>query len=279
MTEAIDPATETTQKDFTALVDWLDRMILYLEQKSPNSSTHLMQALALRELFLRARAEALVVNLDLIQTTYLIHYMLLNLWMLQLSVCATLASSIDTCSTHSIIFVDFSNQLFEHFILLRDSLYVLVISRFEFFEEKYANLKVYSNIKTIIAIYRSYCLRFDDKICKAKIVDQEKGWGKIQHFLRVLGNKSGHEYDKHSKQTINLKDFDGLLEIDFEDDLEHHSKIGNKVHKYPLAILVLFRFLLKDQDVERNEINEKWFSCEGKFFDQSGDVKKIGEKI
>jgi hypothetical protein len=268
---------DTNERDLDALNAWLDGMIANLEQKCPDAPTYLVQARCLKDVFLEVRIESKKMNLNPTQMQLLVLFLNLVLWALNLSICATVASDLEQKKPAiSLKLVDLSNHLFEHFILLRDSLTCLLLARFESFDDIYANIKVYSNIKSFISFYRSYCLRFDDEFKPKKGIEEGR-WVEIQDFLRILGNKSGHEYDQHSKQTINLKKFNDLLEIDYEADLEHHSKIGNKVHKYPLAILVLFRFLLKDQSVGFDEINKKWFSCDGKFFDNFGNVTKIEE--
>lgn len=270
-----DEITDTIEKDLNALSSWLDSMIKYLTEKCPNSPTHLVQACSLKDLFSKARAEAKAVKLNPSQSRDFMLFFTLILWALQLSICATLASSRVSNSSHSEIFSDISRHLFEQFILLRDSLTVLLLDRFDSFNEVYANIKVYSNIKSFISFYRTYCLQFEDKVHKQKIDNFEKGWAKIQDFIRILGNKSGHEYDKDSKQEVNLIDFDHLLEIDYRGSPEYQIKIGDKMHKYPLAILLLFRFLLKDQGEDFSDINEKWFACDGKIIDQFGNVKQV----
>lgn len=265
------------RRDYEALNAWLDQIITNLEEKSPDSETHLIHARALKVLFLQVGSEWEIAQLDASQAVWVVHLLELVLWTLQLSICATIAESQEQSRSHSGIFTEISNHLFINFILLKDNLICLLLARFDSFDERYANMLVYSVIKNFVSFYKTYCSWFDDRIyiVKEDMPELLIGWEKIRWFLRRLRNKVEHEYNKSSERKIDLRDFDPLLEVDYEDNCEYHKKLGNKVHKYPLAILVMIRFLLKNQDSTFSEMNEKWFSCNRKVYDQFGNVKQM----
>lgn len=260
--------------DFDSLCLWLERMIANLAEKCPDSETHHIQACELRELFLRIKAAWKELILRPSQTKWLVHLLELTLWTFQLSICATLAGAREENQPHSKIFIEISNHLFTNYILLRDNLLSLWISGFDVFNEHYANMFVYSIIRNFVSFYGTYCLWFED-ITYSKELKLNTEWEKVRKFIRISSNKSRHDYNKKSNQLVSLKNFDPFLEIDYEENPEFHPKIGCKVHKYPLMILVMFRFLLRDQGDDFEVINNKWFSCNKKIFDRLGNVKQI----
>ncbi len=261
------------QKDFETLTLWLNRIINNLKEKLPSFHKHIAQASALRPLFAQIRTH-FQSPIPENQAQHLVHFLELTLWLLHLSVCATLAEKTTKNPNHAQKFVKISNQLFTNFELQKNHLAQILISRLENFDINYGNTLIYSIIENFVSFYKHCCSIFKNelKIEKNLKFKNLKCWERVCFFLGKLRDKTEHEYDITSTEEVDLKDFDSALELDSSISTEYHSKIGSKVHKYPLSILILLRFLLKEEGTSFEAFNRDWFSCNQKAYDHTGKI-------
>lgn len=297
---------EAILKDFEACSSWLDKDVSILKQKHPSFQTFIVQGELLQELFKRSREAMDILRVSNVQVHDFVHLLEAVVWLFHLNVCALISEKSTNNSEQSKIFNKISNNLFGNLIFLRDHLVVILNDEFKGFNKNYSNLAIYTLTENFMLFFRLYCSWFETELqpvkpnkkawCltlvfsarwpfinfrshreegKRKDYTMLSGWEKIGAFLKTLRNESEHRYNKRSKKdATHLKEFDVSLIIDYLDQPGYQPKLGNKIRKYPVAVLLLLRFILKDQDTTFEEVNKDWFSLGNKMINCSGSVEK-----